>query len=256
MNKPILLLMLGLLATLSSTCFYEEPVVYDKEDERPEPISASTDNETCSWPNGGFDFGTDGSSSIDNWTIGNSQVLLGSTKIAGLATPSDPTIPSNSSDQNNAVSISMNTQLSSTTNNISGLSLRFYSSGTSNQSCDIVRGPYAISNTSANLDVGDNVSFEWQAQGGSDAYDVFGYIINPTDNYTEIILNATGGQFGQAYFVPWNTATHTITKKGDYKFVFISGTYDATCGRAVGAQLYIDSVNISISGNSTSAYCK
>jgi len=216
--------------------------------------------EICTWPNGGFDKGTNGSSTVDNWTIGNSQVRLGSTTIAGLATPSDPISITNrrgsvSSDQN-VTSLSMTTQLSSTTNSGSGLSLRMYSSGTSQQGCDIVRGPYVYSNSSADLDVGDNVSFEWQAQGGGDAYDVFGYIINPSDNYTEIILNATGGQPGQSLFASWNTITHTITKKGNYKFVFVSGTYDATCGRAVGAQLYIDNVTISIADNSTSTLCK
>ena len=216
--------------------------------------------EICTWPNGGFDSGTNGSSSIDSWTIGNSQVFLGSTTIAGLATPTDSVPITNSgsvsSDQNAATSISMTTQLSSTTNSGSGLALQMYSNGTSQQGCDIVRGPYVYSNSSADLDVGDNVSFEWQAQGGGDAYDVFGYIINPSDNYTEIILNATGGQPGQSFYAPWNTITHTITKKGDYKFVFISGTYDASCGRAVGAQLYIDNVTISIADNSTSTFCK
>jgi len=42
----------------------------------------------------------------------------------------------------------------------------------------------------------------------------------------------------------WTTATTAITSDDTYKFRFVSGTYDATGGKAVGAYLYIDNIRI------------
>lgn len=38
--------------------------------------------------------------------------------------------------------------------------------------------------------------------------------------------------------------TRNISTSGTYKFVFVAGTWDATGGRAAGAQLYIDNINV------------
>ena len=42
-------------------------------------------------------------------------------------------------------------------------------------------------------------------------------------------------------FAPANV---TVTAAGDYKFVFVSGTFDYTFGRALGASLYIDDIDV------------
>ena len=40
----------------------------------------------------------------------------------------------------------------------------------------------------------------------------------------------------------WAKETITVSQAGEYRFVFVSGTYDLTGGRAAGAQLFIDNV--------------
>ena len=45
---------------------------------------------------------------------------------------------------------------------------------TSQNGYAIVRGPYIYSDSAVSLKVGDSVQFDWKAQGGGDAYDVFG----------------------------------------------------------------------------------
>jgi len=42
----------------------------------------------------------------------------------------------------------------------------------------------------------------------------------------------------------WAPAEVTVTANGDYKFVFVSGTFDYTFGRALGASLYIDDIDV------------
>ncbi len=128
------------------------------------------------------------------------------------------------------------------------------SSLTSQANCDIVRGPYMYSNINADLDVGDNISFDWQAIGGADAYDVFGFILDVNDGYSEIILDQYSNYNNR--YTSWTTVTHQVSRKGDYKFVFVSGSYDATCGKALGSDLYIDNVKVYFSDNTTSTFCK
>ena len=88
------------------------------------------------------------------------------------------------------------------------------------------------------LDKSDNVNFDWYATQAGDWYDVIGYIVDVNDNHTEIILDSTGAN------QPWTTNNHSVTRKGEYKFVFVAGSYDKTCGRAIGGTLHIDNVNV------------
>ncbi|WP_298912716.1 DUF4347 domain-containing protein [uncultured Nostoc sp.] len=196
--------------------------------------------------NGNFNLGSPGSTTIPGWTSVNQQVKFGIDTIAGLPTPIDTTIPANASnaDKNTAANPgSMTTVLDSTQDDGSGNSVRLTSSGiTTAQGYDIVRGPYIYSNSTAYLSVGDKVSFEWQAQGGADAYDVYGYIVDVNTGYIETILNETGSS-GNAS-TTWATKAITLSKAGEYKFVFVAGTYDFSGGRGAGARLYIDDVTV------------
>ncbi|MEI1375818.1 DUF4347 domain-containing protein [Nostoc sp. UHCC 0926] len=196
--------------------------------------------------NGNFNLGSPGSTTIPGWTSVNQQVKFGIDTIAGLPTPIDTTIPANApnADKNTAADPgSMKTVLDSTQNDGSGNSVRLTSSGiTTAQGYDIVRGPYIYSNSTAYLSVGDKVSFEWQAQGGNDAYDVYGYIVDVNTGYIETILNETGSS-GNAS-TTWATKTITLSKAGEYKFVFVAGTYDFSGGTGAGAQVYIDDVTV------------
>lgn len=195
--------------------------------------------------------------SIDGWTIVNGRVNLGVDTIAGLATPEDTTNPtrtisSTDKDGNTLVSGTFYTYVNDD-DGTSGddNSIKMKSSLTSASGYAIVRGPYIYSNAAVSLSAGDTVSFVWKAQGGSDAYDVFGYIIDVNDasNY-QIILNATGANASAT--TSWTTASITVAEDGEYLFVFVSGSWDATGGRALGAQLYIDDVTVT-QANATSS---
>ncbi|MBN3872773.1 DUF4347 domain-containing protein [Nostoc sp. JL33] len=203
-------------------------------------------NDSNDFKNGNFNLGSPGSTTITGWTSVNQQVKFGIDTIAGLPTPIDTTIPANApnADKNTAASPgTMTTVLDSTQNDGSGNSVRLTSSGiTTAQGYDIVRGPYIYSNSTADLSVGDKVSFEWQAEGGDDAYDVYGYIVDVNTGYIETILNETGSS-GSAS-TTWATKAITVSKAGEYKFVFVDGTYDFSGGTAAGAQVYIDDVTV------------
>ena len=194
--------------------------------------------------------------------------------IAGLATPDDPTYPSRNISKISPDSSSILTQakadnggtnpyasgmqdfgnLTSTgfytyvatgavSNGGSGDSLQMKSSMWSEAGYEVIRGPYVYSTGTVNLLVGDDVSFYWKAEGGSDAYDVFGYIINvnaPSDY--QVILNATG--LSASAKTTWAQENVVVNSAGEYRFVFVSGTFDATGGEALGAQLYIDDVKV------------
>ncbi|MBN4001193.1 DUF4347 domain-containing protein [Nostoc sp. LPT] len=196
--------------------------------------------------NGNFNLGSPGSTTIPGWTSVNQQVQFGIDTIAGLPTPIDTTIPANASnaDKNTAADPgSMTTVLDSTQNDGSGNSVQLTSSGiTTAQGFDIVRGPYIYSNSTAYLSVDDEVSFEWQAQGGDDAYDVYGYIVDVNTGYIQTILDETGSS--DTASTTWATKKITVSKAGEYKFVFVAGTYDFSGGTAAGAQLYIDDVTV------------
>lgn len=111
---------------------------------------------------------------------------------------------------------------------------------------DIVHGPYIVSNEAVYIESGRSVNFDWRAQGGSDAYDVYAYLLNTDTGATIELLNETGSGTADS---GWSTETLEVNVTGNYKFVFTSGTFDETFGQAAGASLYLD--NISVTGAST-----
>ena len=110
---------------------------------------------------------------------------------------------------------------------------------TSNAGGDVIHGPYIISDDSVTLSVGDTVTFNWKAANGADAFDVYAYLLNTADGSTIELLDETAD--GSTEFAPANV---TVSAAGDYKFVFVSGTFDYTFGRALGASLYIDDIDV------------
>ena len=104
----------------------------------------------------------------------------------------------------------------------------------------ILRGPYVISDSIILAAAGDTVEFWWKAQNGEDWFDVFAYLIDETTGDTIILLNETGT------VTNWTKVSKTIIagQEGTYRFVFISGSYDASGGQALGASLYIDDIKL------------
>lgn len=108
-----------------------------------------------------------------------------------------------------------------------------------------LHGPYVTSDAFTGF-AGQQMALDWKAQGGSDAYEVFGYLL----------AAGADGQFGTADDVrtqlfaqrgdtqPWTTQTFTFAADGLYKFEFVCGTYDKTGGGAVGAKLYVDNIRL------------
>ncbi|MET1156516.1 fibronectin type III domain-containing protein [Arthrobacter sp.] len=181
------------------------------------------------------------------WTAMNQWVDLGVTEIAGFVpqdtstydtlTPWAATDFSTRQDNNRPASASWTTAPSGEANDgIYGF--RLTSNMTTSQSCDVVHGPAIYSDT-FEAAVNDEIYFDWRAYAGSDSYHVFGSIIDEVGNQTEV-LDAWGSEMNTS----WVTKATTIPADGSYRFVFVAGTFDQTCGRAAGASLVIDNVRV------------
>ncbi|NCI46521.1 HYR domain-containing protein [Sediminibacterium soli] len=194
-------------------------------------------NFTSNFENPSFESGLSG------WTVVNQQIFLGQTQLFGFTTPADPTYPSNTrnKDLNVPASATYSYQFSTTEKTQGNQSLRLYASMTTALGCDVVHGGYAYS-APFQSNAGDVLSFDWRALGGSDAYDIFCYIVNVNTGASTIVLNQTGANTSAA--TAWAPASVSVPTTGTYRFVFVSGTWDQTCGRAAGASLYIDNVKV------------
>ena len=188
--------------------------------------------------------------SIPGWTIELSQIALGpddtsgaggvARTIGGFATPTDPTPNPANGGQVSAGDDYAPSNAGSMSYEFSDGSMRLVSSGmTSNAGGDVIHGPYIISDNSVSLTVGDTVTFNWKAANGADAFDVYAYLLNTADGSTIELLDETANGS-----TDWAPAEVTVTANGDYKFVFVSGTFDYTFGRALGASLYIDDIDV------------
>ncbi|MCH1515876.1 MAG: hypothetical protein L7U52_04110, partial [Alphaproteobacteria bacterium] len=128
--------------------------------------------------------------------------------------------------------------------------LRLQTSSFSLPSFGIHHGPYVVSQDSVDLEVGDSVSFEWYGMNGGDAYDIYGYLLEEDTGQTITLVNDSGVQNqSSATVVPssnsgWVSSSATINTAGNYKFVFISGTYDYSGGTVVGNGLKIRNVDV------------
>ncbi len=105
-------------------------------------------------------------------------------------------------------------------------------------------GPYIVSD-SFQAFTGDSFSVQWQAIAGGDWYDVFGYLISAgsdnvwgtADDTRSTIFSERGDNTGG-----WRTASISIPSNNQYKFEFVSGSYDRTGGTVLGATLYVDNI--------------
>ncbi|MEQ8840182.1 MAG: S-layer homology domain-containing protein [Acidimicrobiales bacterium] len=197
-------------------------------------------NFTSDFQNPGFE--TDGGST-NGWTLVEGVVDLGVTELAGFTSPDSADYPANSGGNDNDFPSRPGTfsvTSDSSTASAGTYSMRLSSSGmTTLNSCDVVHGPAAISG-GFEASSGDEIFFDWRAFSGADAYHVFGYIIDEAGNETVVLDTYTNSTSN----TDWVTKATTIPADGTYKFVFVSGTYDATCGNAAGAALHIDNVRV------------
>ena len=188
--------------------------------------------------------------SIPGWTVELSQIALAPDDtagtggvvrtIGGFATPTDPTPNPVNGARTSAGDDYAPSNAGSMNYEFSDGSMRLLSTGmTSNAGGDVIHGPYIISDNSVSLVAGDKVTFNWRAANGADAFDVYAYLLNTADGSTiELLDEMANGS------TDWAPAEVTVNTPGDYKFVFISGTFDYTFGRALGASLYIDDIDV------------
>jgi filamentous hemagglutinin family protein len=184
--------------------------------------------------NADFENGTTG------WSVTNQRVYLnGGSTVRGFLTPNDATSPSPSGGETTNSDGTFTSRITTGAGGTRGLQL------SSDQDCDtgfcIVRGGYVTSDSTIALAKGDQVSFQWNAAGSSDAYDVFGYLLNVKTGEAQVILNATGASASAS--TGWLTASTTVDTAGTYAFVFVSGSWDATGGMALGATLTLDNIS-------------
>jgi flagellin-like hook-associated protein FlgL len=92
---------------------------------------------------------------------------------------------------------------------------------------------------------GENVSFQWRATGDTDTFDIFAYLLNTETGAVTTLLNRTGTSLSDA--TTWTSASAQVPATGNYRFVFVSGSYDFSGGRATGATMFVD--NVQVSGN-------
>ena len=214
-------------------------------------------NFSAGFENANYEVGSNGETNIQGWTNVLTQVITGQTVIAGQVVPLDTVYSTVGASQCSGVGPSNrdknipnrlgNLSVQLTTSEIrsgsEGAAAQLSSTSVSTLvGCDIVRGPAIYSNSLVTVEAGDTIAFDWRAKGGSDAYDVYGYIIDVNNGNTQILLNETGSS-GNAE-TAWQTASATIAQAGTYRFVFVAGTYDFSGGNAAGAQLFMDSYRI------------
>ncbi len=203
--------------------------------------------EEPSFTNGDFESATD----LEGWNVEAERVYLnGSDLIDGKATPVDNTYHNNNSSRglNDSDPLAnagtMSGGITTTQVNNGSKAVRLTSANlTSSSGYATVRGPYLYSNSYVTLGTSSSVSFAWRAEGGGDAYDVYAYLVDIDDPSKKITLlnehtNDTSG------VSPWATKTININEEGTYQFVFVAGSYDASGGKALGAQLFIDDVAV------------
>ncbi len=209
-------------------------------------------NITRNFQNFNFDNGLAGSTVIDSWTATNARIKLDGTSIlGGQPTPTDATSANGGLEASALSSGSYTTKLSTETPSGTGLSVQMSSTlgGVVNTPTPgiggVVHGPAIMSNSSVELSPGDVIGFDWKASGGNDAYDVMAYLLDVNNGHTEIMLDRTGtGPGTPGFTTTWTTNTYTVQTSGIYKFAFVSGSWDATAGRAAGANLYVDNIDI------------
>ncbi len=203
--------------------------------------------------NGDFETNDPSANSFSNWKIQTGPIYFGTTKIGGFDTPNDSTFPTPSGWRATASSTASDQNIPGTPGNYTGTvnddgggeySVKLKSTGViAKTGFDIVRGPALYSDNTVFLRSGDKVSFDWKAEGGSDAFDVYGYIVNVDNNAFVTILDDTGNDSTRKN-TSWATETVTINTEGSYKFVFVAGTYDFSGGKWAGAQLFVDNVTV------------
>lgn len=196
------------------------------------------------FPNLGFEQG------IEGWTVAATRIRMGGLSIlAGFPTPPDPT-PTFLTCPGDAVTVSQTPTFAymlDTTDKppfgeVQSMKLVMGSPtyGIISPPSSLLYGPAIYSNFYVNFNAGDTVSFDWKAAPGTDAYNIFAYMVEQgTGNYVNLLRSYGSNNISGT---TWSTRTVTVPTAGAYKFVFVSGGWDYTAGTWIGASMWIDNI--------------
>ncbi|MDX5358415.1 MAG: VCBS domain-containing protein, partial [Rhodobacterales bacterium] len=104
----------------------------------------------------------------------------------------------------------------------------------------VIHGPAVYSDPFA-ATAGMVLKFDWAANQIADWYHVVGYLVDtdsPPNNPRVVTALDSYGASGSG------TATVAVPDDGNWMFVFVSGTFDATGGTVLGASMYIDNIRV------------
>ncbi|GAB3462766.1 hypothetical protein GCM10027321_24720 [Massilia terrae] len=197
------------------------------------PLKINFDNVTVAGTspvaNGDFSAGLTG------WTAVLPTVDLGVTKIAGWLTPEAPLIkyPAQTpgGDDNDLTAGYDNPVVT-----VTGGRLLLQETSLTSTSFGVVHGPSAYSDV-FHASGGMVLKFDWSANYVSDDYHVVGYLLNSDTGAITVALQGWG-------MTGSGIASVAVPAEGNYRFVFVSGSFDATGGRALGASMYIDNIRV------------
>ena len=105
-----------------------------------------------------------------------------------------------------------------------------------------MHGPYLISQEAREITAGDVVKFDWKSAGTDDAASIYAYRLDVDTGDTIELIDYTQSSDNQ--ITPWANKSTDINRSGNYQFVFISGSYDATGGKKLGAAMYVNNIII------------
>ncbi|SVA36026.1 uncharacterized protein METZ01_LOCUS88880, partial [marine metagenome] len=176
----------------------------------------------------------DFSNGFNNWTAVQAEVDLGNNLTGtSIATPNDADVtypPQNDGDDGDLQSGGNTWEVDVMSGRLRLQEKRMWVS-----SYGVVHGPAAYSDLFS-VDGGGNLLFDWEANYINDDYHVTGYLIDESNSIT-IALDVYGTTGS-------GEASVTVPETGNYRFVFVSGTFDRTGGRLAGASMYIDNVRV------------
>ena len=96
---------------------------------------------------------------------------------------------------------------------------------------------------------GQALSFNWAAAGGGDDYEVYAFLVKVLPSGASYDYGGSGATLssnttllahGRGTSQGWTTSTGLIPEDGFYRFRFVNGSFDASGGKALGANMYID----------------
>lgn len=184
-------------------------------------VSGVRSDQEVIFQNGNFEDGSVGDTTIPGWQTYTQQLQLGGVdSVAGQPTPNDTVFPATvigAAPHDGATPSAANysAQLANNSPDCSGLSVQLQSTRVTIPGYGILHGRYLVSDDAVALKPGDSVSFDWQATGGSDAYDVVGYLVDEDTGEIQELLNETGATTSAN--TSWATVSSSIEKEGNYR---------------------------------------